>query len=223
MSDPWRDDRREVAETARRMEELGLSTSVSGNVSKRLGTSDSRELFAITPTGVPYGSLGVEDVVVVDLEVEPVQGTLPPSSESLMHIAIYEARPDVGAVIHTHGVFGSVAAVAGLRIPPIIDEMVVTIGGAIEVAEYAFPSSEELARNVQEALKDRNAVILSNHGAVGVGRDLGEALEVSRLAERVAQIFVYASLLGEVRTIPEDAVAAEAAIFAMRGPGHPAN
>ena len=130
---------------------------------------------------------------------------------------------DVGAAVHTHGVFSSVAAVTGLQIPPIIDEMVVAIGGAIEVADYAPPASEELAGNVKAALKNRNSVILSNHGAVSVGHDLCEALEISRLTERVAKIFVYASLLGAVRTLPDNIVAAEAAIFTMRGPGQLSN
>ena len=223
MSDHWHDDKQEIAETAQLMEEFGLSSSISGNVSKRLDTSDSADLFAITPSGVPYGSLTSEDVVVVDFELDVVEGTSTPSSESLMHVGIYESRPDVGAAVHTHGVFSSVAAVTGLQIPPIIDEMVVAIGGAIEVADYAPPASEELAGNVKAALKNRNSVILSNHGAVSVGRDLCEALEISRLTERVAKIFVYASLLGAVRTLPDNIVAAEAAIFTMRGPGQLSN
>jgi L-fuculose-phosphate aldolase len=196
--------------------ELGLATGASGNVSSRIRDGDSSELMAITPSGKRYADLKDDDIAVVDLDVESVEGELVPSSESLMHAAIYRARPDVGAVIHTHAVFSSVAAVSGLEVPPIIDEMVVYVGGAIKVSDYAFPSTQELADNVCDALGDRNAALIRNHGAVCVGRDLDEALDVCQLVERLAQVFVYSSLLGKVHELPPDVVEAEASIFQMR-------
>ena len=135
MSNRWSDAKRDVAATAREMAVLGLVTGSSGNVSLRLEAHDSRELIAITPSGKPYPTLEDEDIVIVDHEVEPVDGELVPSSETLLHVAIYEARPDVQAIIHTHSVYSSVAAVAGMDIPPIIDEMMITIGGPIKVSE----------------------------------------------------------------------------------------
>ena len=210
-------EKRAVVQTARRMAELGLTTGSSGNVSVRLEPDGTRDLLAITPTGRRYSDLSDDDVVVADFELDPVEGELPPSSESLLHVAIYRARPDVGAVIHTHPVFASVVAVAGVQeIPPMIDEMVVSIGGAIEVSKYAFPGTQELADSVCAALGARNSALIGNHGAVGVGRDLAEALDVCELTERLAQVFVYSSLLGKVNTMPEDIVDAEAAIFRMR-------
>ena len=198
------------------MAELGLLPGASGNVSVRLGPHAARDLLAITPSGRRNADLKLEDIVVIDFDAEPVEGSLTPSSETLLHVAIYRARPDVGAVIHTHSVFASVASVAGLQIPPIIDEMVVAIGGTVQVSEYAFPSTEELADNVCAALGERNAALIRNHGAVGVGRDLVEALDVCTLTERVAQVFVQASLLGKVSELPEDVVQAETAIYNMR-------
>ena len=197
------------------MVELGLTTGASGNVSMRLAASEPPELLALTPSRKAYSDLKDEDIVVADLDLEPVDGDLTPSSESLMHVGIYRARPDVGAVIHTHSPFCSVAAMTGLEIPPILDEMVVYIGGAVQVSEYAFPSTQALADNVCAALGDRNAALIRNHGAVGVGRDLDEALEVCALAERAAHVFVYASLLGKVSTLPVDVVEAEKAIYNM--------
>ena len=120
-----------------------IGLGASGNVSMRLEHFDSRELFAITPSGRPCADLTEDDIAVVDSEVEPIEGDLPRSSEALLHVGIYRSRLDVGAVVHTHSVFASVAAVAGRSIPPIVDEMVVSIGGAIEVSEYAFPTSQE--------------------------------------------------------------------------------
>ncbi len=168
--------------------------------------------------GQNLGFLAIDfSVTVIDFDVEPIEGELPPSSESLLHVAIYRARPDVGAVIHTHSVYSSVAAVAGIDIPPVIDEMVVAIGGAVSVSRYGFPGSEELADNVCEALGPRNAALIKNHGAVGVGRDLREALAVCALLEHVAQIFVFAKIAGRFNELPHEVVEAEKAIYRMRG------
>ncbi len=221
MTSKWQSQKRAVAQTARRMAEMGLATGASGNVSVRLPPYETTGLLAITPSGRRYSELSDNDVVVVGFDVEPVEGELAPSSESLMHVAAYRARPDVGAMIHTHGVYSTVAAVAGLEIPPIIDEMVVAIGGAIRVSEYAFPGTKELADNVCSALGERNAALIRSHGAVGVGTDLDEALDVCALTERVAQVFVLSSLLGKVGTLPPEVVKAEQAIFRMRRGSQP--
>ena len=213
----WQDEKQSVVEVAREMLRVGLVTGTSGNVSVRLPhADDGRELIAVTPTGAPYDLLSADDIVVTDFEMEPVEGELMPSSEALLHVGIYNGRPDVQAVIHTHSVFSSVAAVAGTDIPPIIDEMMISIGGPIVVSAYAFPSSQELADKVCQALEDRNAALIRNHGAVGVGRTLREALDVCALVERVSQIYYYASLSGKVNKLPDEIVEAERAMFEMR-------
>ena len=217
MASPWSAEKRAVVAAAQEMASLGLVTGASGNVSVRLASlEDGRELLAITPLGAAYGTMKEEDVVIADFDVEQVEGEGMPSSETLMHVGVYRMRPDVQAVIHTHPVFGSVAAVAGLEIPPIIDEMMIMVGGPVKVSEYAFPGSQELADAVSKALGERNAALIRNHGAVGVGRDLREALDVCALVERVAQVFIYASMLGKVEALPADIVEAELAIYRMR-------
>ena len=216
MALPWEQERRTVAETARRMERLGLVTGTAGNVSLRLRDAERRPLLAVTPSGFPYEEMSAGDVLVVDFDLEPVEGEGVPSSESLMHVEIYRSRPDVGAVIHTHPVFATVAAVAGLEIPPILDEMTIYIGGTVRVSEYAAPGGQELAHRVREALGDRKAALIRNHGAVGVGKDLREALEVCLLTERAAQVFVYCSLLGKVGEIPAAVLEAQQGIYRMR-------
>ena len=198
------------------MDEIGLVSGSSGNLSVRLVSKEAPDLIAITPRGKPYRELSDEDVVVVDFEAEPVEGDLPPSAETILHLGIYGTRPDVRSVVHTHSVYSSVAAVAGLAIPPIIDEMVVTLGGGVEVSEYAFPGSEALAENVSAALGERAAALMRNHGAVGVGRDSRAALDVCILVERVAKIFIYSSLLGGANTLPGEIVEAEQALYRMR-------
>lgn len=216
MTSRWQAEKREVARAARKAAELGLVAGTSGNVSVRLPADGERGLLAITALGARCGALSDADIVVVDHDAEPVEGDLAPSSETMLHVAIYRSRPDVGAVVHTHAVYSSVASVTGLEVPSIVDEMVVNIGGAVRVSEYAFPGTQEMAVNVCTALGDRNAAIIRNHGAVGVGRDLREALDACIMTERMAKIFVLSSLTGQVATLPDDVVEAEAAIFQMR-------
>ena len=204
--------KQQVAEVARKMAELGLVSGTSGNVSARLQGG----LLAITPMGKSYESMSSEDIVVVDGDLNPVEGDLMPSSESLLHVAIYEARADVGGIVHTHAVYSSAVAAAGMAIPPIVDEMVVTLGGEVRVSEYAPPASEEVAERVCEALGNRDAALIRNHGAVAVGIDPEGALEAAVLTERAAQIFVLSSIIGRPTTLPDDVVLSEAAIFEMR-------
>jgi len=216
MTDNWRTERGAVAEAGRKMAAMGLTAGTGGNVSMRLEPVDGRDLLAITPTAKPYEGLSDLDIPVVDFDLEPVEGAQLPSSEALMHVAIYRARPDVDAIIHTHSIYASAAAVAGISIPPIIDEMVVFIGGAIEVSDYGFPGTQELADKVVAALGERKAALIRNHGAVGVGRDLAEALEICELTERLAHVYAVANTLGGAHALPDDAVEAEAAMFRMR-------
>ena len=147
---------------------------------------------------------------------EPVEEDLPPSSESALHLGIYRGRPDVGCVVHSHPIYSTVAAVAGREIPPLIDEVVIKIGGPIPIAEYGFPGTEELAEKALTALDDGMAVLLRHHGLITVGRTPAEALENSLLVERLAQIFLYTTLLGAAHPLPEETVEIEKELYRMK-------
>lgn len=213
---PWLAERQAVLAAARAMLARGLVSGMSGNVSMRLKEPGGGLRVAITPSQRPYETLRPEDVVIVDAQGDPVEGDMTPSSETLLHLGIYRARPDVGAVMHTHSVYASVLAVAALALPPIIDEMVAVIGGAIEVADYGFPGSEELAERACRALGERNAVFLRNHGLAGAGRTPEDALAVCELVERASQIYVLASLLGKAHALAPEVVSVEQDLFRMR-------
>lgn len=215
MTGRWIAQRRAVLKVARELDRLGLVSGSSGNVSLRLSDGGS-SLLAITPTQRAYATLTAEDVVVADFDGEVVQGEWAPSSELLLHTAFYRARRDVDAVIHSHALYATVCAVTGLDLPPLVDEMVVLVGGPVRVADYAFPSTAELAENACRALGENRAVLLRNHGMAAVGRDLAQALEVCRLVERVAQVYVFASLLGKAYPLPPAVVEREQALYRMR-------
>ena len=211
----WQQEKRIVLEASQKMLEKGLVVGTSGNVSLRLTPEDGRELLAISPSQQYYDTLTVDDIQVIDFEVEPVEGDLIPSVETMLHIGIYRARRNVNAVIHTHSVFASAIAVAGLDIPPILDDQVVFIGGEINLAKYAFSGSPELIENVLSALGERNGVLLPNHGAVGVGRTMRDAFTTCELVEKTAKIYLSALALGKVSLLPAETVEAAKAFFAM--------
>ena len=228
----WERQRLDLLHTMKRLDKLGMVSGSSGNASVKLSQSENKEenreknntgqLYLVTPAGISYDRLEAADMVVVNHDLETIdddckgEGEGIPSSESLLHIAAYDARPDVSAVIHTHSVYATVQAVKAEPIPPIIDEMVVYIGGQVEVSEYGFPGSQELADNSLRALGERRAALIRNHGMFAVGPGLSEALRIAELVERVAKIYVHAQMTGGAVALPENAVAAEKGIYRMR-------
>ena len=225
MAGIFEKERLSLLAAAQEMARLGLVARSSGNVSVRLDDPSGEERYLITPAGVPYGRMTAADLVLVNGELEPVEDEGIPSSESLMHLAIYRARPDVRSIMHTHSIHASAAAVAGKAIPPVVDEMVISVGGGVEVADYGFPGSEELAENVVRALGERRAVLLRNHGLCVAAGSPEEALAIAVLVERVAHIFFAAEAAGGAICLPEDSIESEQAIYRMQAglPGQPEN
>ena len=212
----WQSERTIVVQAAQQLLRLGLVAATSGNVSMRLEGDEKEGLIAVTPAGTDYETMTPEDIVVVDYDVDVIEGDTVPSSESLTHVAVYKARPDISAVIHTHSIYASVLAVAGVPLPPILDELIAYLGGPVEVAEYGFPSTEDLGEKAIQAMGERNAVFIRNHGVLAAGRDMPDALRACELVERAAQIYIQARALGSVRTLPSEVVEAEVNIFRMR-------
>jgi L-fuculose-phosphate aldolase len=188
------DLREEVARIARQMISSGLVTGTSGNVSAR--TLEGNVL--ITPSGLDYGRLEPDDVVLVDLEKNVLEGTLEPSSETPMHTGIYRARPQVDAVVHTHSRFATTLACLGLEIPP-VHYMLTTLSqdGRIPLAPYATYGTEELAGYASESLgESRNACLLQNHGTITVGESAEEAFSRTVVLEEMAEVYYRARLAG---------------------------
>jgi L-fuculose-phosphate aldolase len=209
----WHEEKKVVLEAAQKMLEKGLVVGTAGNISLRLPPQGKRQLLAITPSAQYYDLLGADDIQVVDFNGQTVEGSLRPSTETMLHIGIYRARKNVNAIIHTHSVFASAVAVAGLNIPPILDDQVAFLGGSIKLARYAISGSPELAASVTTALEDRNAVLLSNHGAVGTGRTMRDAFTACELLEKTARIYLLALSTGTVNQLPPEAIEAYKALY----------
>lgn len=190
--------------------DAGLVTETAGNISARCPDGES---LLITPSRREYRLLTERDLVRVHLDSGKADGRWKPSSEWQLHVAIYRARPDVNAVIHHHAVWASAVAVARKTIPVLIDEAADI--GPIPTAAYAPSASQELAEAASAVLaRGSNAVLLANHGAVAVGGDLQEAFRRATEMERLAQIYLGATLLGEAHALDEAAVTRSREFFA---------
>ena len=209
--------RETVCAFARKAADEGLVSGSSGNVSVRAPGGEG--LCVITPSGIGYDALLPEQVVVCDEKGNKAVGAeTEPSMELPLHSAIYKARNDVHAIVHTHAVYSTVVSVLRIGIPPIIEEMVPFLGGELGVAEYAPAGSRQLADNVTAALGGKAAVLLANHGNLGVGKDLDKAFYAALLCERVARIYVESlKIIGapaeKIHTIPEDVVEKEKEMY----------
>jgi L-fuculose-phosphate aldolase len=210
----WDSEKKAVLETAIRMSDKGLVEGTAGNISVRLAGTDGN-LMAITPSSMPYEYLIPDDMIIVDFNGKIIEGKHRPSTETPLHIAIYLARENVNAIVHAHPVYCSTAAVAGLDIPPILDEQVIYLGNCINTACHALPGSPELAQNVVSALGENNAVIMANHGALAVGINLQQAFANCEIMEKAARVFYYSKLLGKTNLIPPVALEKEIQLFRM--------
>jgi len=208
----YEDLKRKIVDILVYLESKGLNYGKSGNVSVRA----SSEHVVITPSMRVKAKLKPEDMVVVDFNGKVIEGVYKPSSELPLHLAVYRAYDYVNAIIHAHTIYTSILSVTRESLPPILEEMALYVGGDVKVADYAPFGSRELAENAVEALRNRKAAILANHGVVACGVDLDDALEVLELVERAAQIYVYSRLLGRVTTLPVDVVEHQRKVFLER-------
>lgn len=204
--------RERVAEAARRLSAEKLVQGTAGNVSERVG-----ELIAVTPTGAALDELTADQVTVVDLEGRPVEGELEPTSELGLHLGIYREF-DAGGVVHTHAPLATALSCV-LHELPVIHYHQLSLGGPVRVARYETFGTEELARATLEALSDRRAALMSNHGAIVYGTDVGDALEHSLLLEWLCDVYWHASALGRPRTLDDEQCQAVVRQVVERGYG----
>ncbi len=194
--------RAQVALAARRLVTDRLVTGTSGNVSARDPESGH---VAITPSGVSYADLAVDDIVLVDASGSVVDGDWLPSSELPMHLAVYRRRPEVMAVVHTHSPHATAFAACGREIPAIHYD-IAAIGNPIRVAPYATYGTDELADNAARSMGTDQAVLLQNHGVLAVGATVEHAYRVAQKVEYLAEVYLLALRLGEPTILSHDEI-----------------
>lgn len=194
-----RDLKERLVETARELLRRGLTEATAGNLSARLPDGT----VAMTPSSLPYETMTTDDLVVVDLDGNVLEGERPPTSEKALHLSCLREHDDLGAVIHCHALFASMFAITHQPIPCVIEEFDIYVGGEVPVAEYRLTGSDELGSEVARHVGERGAVLMANHGLLTVGKDPEQALKVASLVERTAQVVWGARALGDVVPLPE--------------------
>ena len=175
--------RQQLLEVSRSLLELRLNRGTSGNASVRLG-----EGLLITPSALPVSTMTPESLVHLDLQGKVLQGGKP-SSEWRFHCDILAARPEIGAVIHTHSLNATTIACLGYDVPPVHYMIAMAGGDTIRCAPYSVFGEQSLSDHALEALLDRKACLLGNHGLIALGADLAEALAVTEEVEFVCEIY----------------------------------
>jgi L-fuculose-phosphate aldolase len=204
--------REQVAAASRELAAAGLVRATNGNVCAREG-----DRIAITPTGGVLGELRAHDIAIIGTGGELLEGGRGPTSELALHLGVLE-RFGAGAVVHTHPPAGTALSLVLDELPCVHYEMV-PLGGPVRVAPYRTFGTQELADAVLEALEDRTAALMANHGAITFGDDLAQAVERAHLLEAMCELYWRAAAIGRPRTLDADdleAVRAQARAKAYR-------
>nr|WP_208957675.1 L-fuculose-phosphate aldolase [Dolosigranulum pigrum] len=177
----------------KKLVETNLTKGTGGNLS-----IFDREAghMAITPSGIDFFEIQPEDIVIMTLDGDIVEGERTPSSEWVMHKIFYENREDIDAMIHAHTMYATVMATLRWDLPP-SHYMVAVAGKNVRVADYATYGTPELAENAYEAMKDRRAVLLANHGIIAGAQDLLNAFNIVEEVEYCSEVHIKAKSVGE--------------------------
>jgi L-fuculose-phosphate aldolase len=205
-------EREQVEGACRRLAGEGLVVGTAGNVSVRNG-----DRVVVTPSGGVFGQMRADEMPVVDLSGQVVEGDLEPTSELALHLSLYE-QMGAGAVVHTHAPFGTALSCVVDEVPAVHYQML-QVGGSIRVAPYATFGTDELAENVRLALEGRTACLMQNHGAVGYGPDLDYAVESALLVEWACKLYWTARTLGEPSVLTDEQLQDVAAQIVRLGYG----
>ncbi len=193
-------ERVEVVEYCKKMINAGLTKGTGGNISI---FNREKGLYAISPSGMDYYSMQPEDVVVMNLQDEVVDGTRRPSSEWELHSIFYKNREDIDAVVHTHSTYCAVLATNREELPP-SSYLVAFAGPNVRCAPYASFGTPALAKNAYDYMVDRKAVLLANHGLVAGGSSILKAFQVAEEIEFCAEVYVKARSIGTPVLLSEE-------------------
>lgn len=190
--------RERVCETAKWMLDNGLTQETFGNVSCRVDD----QTVAITPSAIRYPKLTPSDIALVDLDGNVIESDHKVSTETPIHLHVYQDRVDAEAILHTHSPFATVFACLGEPIRPYHNTLA-HVGGTIYPSEYANNGTEELAQTVVNALNDRRACLLRNHGVLAIGDSIRDARYVASIVEFCAKMQLFSVMIGNPETVPE--------------------
>ncbi|MCZ2258106.1 L-fuculose-phosphate aldolase [Sporosarcina sp. G11-34] len=182
-----------IVQYGQKLIQNGLTTGTGGNLSI---LNREKNLVAISPSGMDYFDVTPEDVVIIDLEGNIVEGNRTPSSEMAMHLIYYNKRDDIEAVVHTHSTYATTISCLNWGLPA-VHYLVAFAGEDVRCAKYATYGTPELAVNAFEAMHDRRAVLLANHGLLAGGMDINHAFNIAEEIEFCAELYYQTKSIGE--------------------------
>jgi L-fuculose-phosphate aldolase len=189
--------KKELIDICKQIVEKNLVAGTWGNVSCKI----DENFIIITPSAISYDKLDEESISIVDRKTFEFIGKKP-STELNLHLAIYQNRNDINAVIHTHSLYASIFAATHKNLKPMLEEIAQICGPAVKCTKYAIAGSELLVKNTIPLLQDANAAFLANHGAIACGRTLKEALTCAIILEKGCKIYCKSKNVGKLRFLP---------------------
>ena len=212
--------RRQIVEAGRRLRDRFFVASNDGNISARVSDTE----LLITPTSVNKGDVTVDNILKIDLQGRVISGSLKPSSETKMHLAVYRIRPDVQAIVHAHPPAATGFAACRIRLDQdvILPEVVFGLS-KIGFAEYGTPTTDEIPNAVIKEIPECDALLLSNHGALTVGPDVMQAYYRMEVLEMYARVRLVTRILGEPKPLSADEVSALQKVREAQGWGRKKN
>jgi L-fuculose-phosphate aldolase len=208
------DLRQSIIDQCRAMNASGLNQGTSGNISVRFG-----DRMLITPSAIPYAEMAPDMIVSMPIEGDASkwEGPKKPSVEWPFHRDILKARPEIGAVVHTHSTFATILAIARKPIPA-CHYMIAAFGGHdVRVCDYARYGTQGLSDNVIQALEGRSACLMANHGMIATGPNLDKAMWTAIELETIARQYYHSLLIGGPVILPEEEIAGVLKGFASYG------
>lgn len=187
-----------IVEVGRRLDQRAFIAGTDGNISARVGADH----VMVTPSGRHKGRLQPDDMVVTNLSGKKLHGRHQPSSELLMHLAVYRDRPDIRACVHAHPPVATARAASGRAFPNDVLPEVVVFVGEIPLVPYAPPGTQAVGESLKSFLQGHDAFLLQNHGVLTLGRDLEEAYNRLETVEQYARILESADISGRLSRIP---------------------
>ncbi len=186
-------EREQIVEYGKKLIETNLTKGTGGNLSI---FNREKQLICISPSGIDYFKTRAEDVVVLDLDGNKVDGDRDPSSEYDMHRIFYKNRDDIDAIIHTHTMYATTISCLNWDLPP-VHYMLALAGKDVRCAEYATYGTKELAENAFAAMEDRKAVLLANHGLLCGAKDIANAFNITEEVEYCAELYYRTKAIGQ--------------------------
>ena len=193
-------EKEQVVRYGKKLIDRRLTTGSGGNISV---CNREKKLVAISPSGLDYYETTPEDIVILDIDGNLVEGKHRPSSEAGMHLAFYKNRADVSGIVHTHSKFATAIACMGWELPA-VHYLIGMAGHRVKCTGYATYGSDELAKKALETIGDSNAVLLANHGLIALGEDVDRAFSTAEHLEFVSEVYYLTKTLGTPNILSDE-------------------